>query len=109
VKLGRKARYQQAFKKAKQDKIDRKANVKQAKKRSTSGKRKARQQWQSGSTAALAAERSRREPGSGQNLTAESLKLIAWLHRADRSGPSDIDGNQTSGVVIHNEWLFGGD
>ena len=52
---------------------------------------------------------SRRESGSGQNLTAESQKLIAWLHRADRSGPSDIDGNQTSGVVIHSEWLFGGD
>ena len=32
--------------------------------------------------------RSRRESRSGQNLTAESQKLIAWLHRADRSGPS---------------------
>ena len=35
-------------------------------------------------------------------------KLNAWLYSADRSGPSG-DGNQTCGVVIHREFLFGGE
>jgi hypothetical protein len=70
-----------------------------------------RQQWQNGLAVAL--EPTEKITGSGQNLTAESLKLIAWLHRADRSGPSDTDGNQTCGVIscvmIHKEQLCGGE
>jgi hypothetical protein len=54
VKLGRKTRHQQAFKKAKQDKLDRKAKLEAGKKR---GVERVRQQWQAGSTAAFRADR----------------------------------------------------
>jgi hypothetical protein len=52
---------------------------------------------------ALAEESTEKRIRIGTKSYCGTLKLIAWLHRADRSGPSDIDGNQTCGVMIHKE------
>ena len=71
-----------------------------------------RQQWQNGPAVALAEGliEKRIRIGTKSNCKSDSAYCLATgsVHRADRSGPLD-DGNQTCGVMIHKEQLFGGE